>query len=147
MLIPSLIASFVGTGVLLLGQSVDHADPIRVANYALGLIRVGDVDGLLEIMAPDLKKGYIPFTPEKREELQGIVHKDRELIGKFKEVTEIRECTTVGGKPGVAGRIWKKSGEVFVIILVKEDNLYYYESLLTMTAKAYKDLNLIKKTG
>jgi len=129
----------------LLGQGTDFSDPVRIANYALGLIRVGDVDGLLEIMHNDQKKDYIPFTPDKREKLQEIIHKEKDSIGKYKKISELRECQTISGKPGVAGKVWKKSGEAFVVILVKENNLYYYESLLTMDAKAYKKLTLIKK--
>lgn len=127
------------------GQGLDRTDPVKVANYVLKLILVGDVDGLLELMPDEQKKAYIPFTPEKREELQQQVTIDREKIGKSLEISEIREYSNPGGNPTVAAKIRKKSNEVFVIVLTLKENIYYYYSILSIGSKAYKQLKLIKK--
>ena len=63
----------------------------------------------------------------------------------MKEVSEIRECTTFSGKPGIAAKVRQKSGELYVIVLSKVDNLYYYDNLLTLAPEAYNGLKLIKK--
>ncbi|UCH93734.1 MAG: hypothetical protein JSV88_26180 [Candidatus Aminicenantes bacterium] len=144
-LFPLLVIGFLGPVSILVCQDLDRTDPLAVANYALMLVRVGDVDGMLGIMDKDQKKAYVPFTPDKREEMQNAVKEYSEKIGKVTQVSEIRELTTLSGKPGVAAKIGKKSGEVVVIVLSKEDNIYYYDDFLTLTSKAYKQLKLIKK--
>jgi hypothetical protein len=133
-------------GIFLAGQEADRrTDPEKMANYVLGLIRVGDVDGLLEVMEPEQKNIYLPFTSEKRQELLQQVQKDSEKIGTELKISETRECSTMKGKPGIAARIWKKKKEVLVIILSKIENRYYYENLLTLSSDAYKELKRIKK--
>lgn len=140
-----LASGFLAFNYFLAGQEMDRTDPVTVANYVLKLILVGDVDGLLAMMHPDQKETYTPFTPERREQFQKQVANDREKIEKVFEVSEIRDLANFSDKPAVAAKIMKKSGEVYVIVLIKEENLYYYDSVLTMGAKAYKKLNLIKK--
>jgi hypothetical protein len=133
-------------GSFLAGQETDrHTDPVMMANYVMALIRVGDVDGLLEIMEPEQKNAYQPFTSEKRQQLQEQAKNDSAKIGTELKISEIRKCTTSKGKPGVAAQVWKKKGEVLAIILLKEGNRYYFENLLTLTTDAYKKLKLIKK--
>ena len=146
MLLSFWLAGVVIPGIFLAGQEGDRrTDAVRTANYVLSLIRVGDVDGLLEIMEPEQKNAYLPFTADKRQEMMEQVQKDSEKIGTEMKISETRECTTLKGKPGVAARVWKKKGEVLVIILLKEENRYYYENLLTLSSDAYKELKLIKK--
>ena len=140
-----LICGFLAFNYFLAAQEMDRTDPVTVANYVLKLILVGDVDGLLAMMHPDQKVSYTPFTPERREQFQKKVANDREKIEKVFEVSEIRDLANFSDKPAVAAKIMKKSGEVYVIVLTKEENLYYYDSFLTLGAKAYKKLNLIKK--
>ena len=140
-----LVSGFLGFNYFLAAQEVDRTDPVTVANYVLKLILVGDVDGLLAMMHPAQKETYTPFTSEIREQLQKQVANDREKIEKVLEISEIRELGNLSGKPAAAAKIRKKSGEVHVIVLTKEENLYYYDSFLTLGAKAYKKLKLIKK--
>jgi hypothetical protein len=140
-----LICGFPGFNYFLAAQDIDRTDPLRVANYVLKLMLVGDVDGLLTMMHPNQKETYTPFTPERREQFQELVAKDREKIGKVMEISEIRELANFSGKPAVAAKVNKKSDEVYVIVLTREENLYYYDSFITLGAKAYKTLNLIKK--
>ena len=140
-----LVSGFLAFNYFLAAQEMDRTDPVTVANYVLKLILVGDVDGLLAMMHPDQKVSYTPFTPERREQFQKKVANDREKIEKVFEVSEIRDLANFSDKPAVAAKIMKKSGEVYVIVLTKEENLYYYDSFLTLGAKAYKKLNLIKK--
>lgn len=130
---------------LLVGQEPDLGDPVKVANDVLNYIHTDNADGMLAVMDPDQKQAYIPFTPDKRQEILRVIGKDKGKIGKVKKISEIRECTTFSGKPGIAAKIRKKSGELYVIILSKVDNLYYYDNLLTLTPDAYKKLKLIKK--
>lgn len=137
------IYGFLGINHFLEGQEMNRSDPVKVANYVLKLVLVGDVDGLRAMMHPDQQKTYTPFTPERREQLQEQAEKDRGKIGKVLEVSEIRELENFSGKPAVAAKIRKKSGDVYVIVLTIDKNLYYYDSFLTLGAKAYKKLNLI----
>jgi hypothetical protein len=140
------VSGFLDFNYFLAGQEIDQTDPVTVANYVLKLSLVGDVDGIRAMMHPDQKETYTPFTSEKREQLQKQVANDREKIGKVTEISEIRELTNFSGKPAVAAKIRKKSAEVYAIVLTKEENLYYYDRFLTLGAKAYKKLKLIKKT-
>ncbi|UCH93735.1 MAG: hypothetical protein JSV88_26185 [Candidatus Aminicenantes bacterium] len=129
----------------LAGQDIDLADPEKVANHALIAIQEGDADAMLQVMDPEQKKMYLPLTPDKRLGLQKMMENDKEKIGRVKKVSEIRECTTLSGKPGAAAKIRQKSDELYVIILANQDNLYYYENLLTVTPDVYRNLKLIKK--
>jgi hypothetical protein len=140
-----LVSGFFDFNYFLAGQEMDRTDPVTVANYVLKLILVGDVDGLRAMMPPAQKETYTPFTSERREQLQKQVANDREKIGKVLEISEIRELSNFSGKPAVAAKIRKKSSEVHVIVLTKDENLYYYDSFLTLGSKAYKKLKLIKK--
>lgn len=140
-----LLSGFLDFNYFLAGQETDRTDPVTVANYVLKLSLVGDVDGMRSMMHPDQKETYTPFTSEKREQLEKQVAYDREKIGKVTEISEIRELANFSGKPAVAAKIRKKSGEVYMIVLTKDQNLYYYDSFLTLGAKAYKKLKLIKK--
>jgi predicted glycosyltransferase len=130
---------------LLATQEPDLTDPVKVANDVLNFIQSDNAEGMLAVMDPDQKQAYLPFTPDKRQEILRVMGKDKEKIGKVKEVTEIRECTTFSGKPGIAAKIREKSSELYVIILSKENNSYYYDNLLTLTPDAYDKLKLIKK--
>ena len=130
---------------LLVGQEPDLSDPVKVANDVLNFIKSDNADGMLAVLDPDQKQAYLPFTPDKRQELLRVIGKDKEKIGKVKSVSEIRECTTFSGKPGVAAKVRKKGSELYVIILSKIDNLYYYDNLLTLAPDAYNGLKLIKK--
>jgi hypothetical protein len=130
---------------LLAAQEPDLSDPVKVANDVLNFIQSDDAEGMLAVMDPDQKQAYLPFTPDKRQEILRVIGKDREKIGKVKKVSEIRACTTFSGKPGIAAKVRQKSGELYVIILSKVDNLYYYDNLLTLTPDAYKKLKPIKK--
>ena len=129
----------------LIAQEPDLTDPVKVANDVLNFIQTDNAEGMLAVMDPEQKQAYLPFTPDKRQEILSVFEKDKEKIGKVKEVTEIRECTTFSGKPGVAAKVRQKSSELYVIILSKEDKLYYYDNLLTLTTDAYDKLKLIKK--
>lgn len=140
-----LVSGFLGFNYFLAAQEMDRTDTVTVANYVLKLILVGDVDGLREMMHPNQKKTYTPFTPERREQLQRQAASDREKIGKVLEISEIRELANFSDKPAVAAKIRKKSGEVHLIVLTKDENLYYFDSFLTLGAKAYKKLRLVKK--
>jgi len=130
---------------LLAAQEPDLTDPVKVANDVLNFIQSDNAEGMLAVMDLEQKQAYLPFTPDKRQEILRVIEKDKEKIGKVKEVTEIRECTTFSGKPGVAAKVREKSGELYVIILSKENDLYYYDNLLTLTPDAYEKLKLIKK--
>jgi hypothetical protein len=130
---------------LLVGQEPDLTDPVKVANDVLNFIQSDNADGMLAVMDPDQKQAYLPFTPDKRQEILRVIGKDKEKIRKVKTISEIRECTTFSGKPGIAAKIRQKSGELYVIILSKIDDLYYYDNLLTLTPDAYKKLKLIRK--
>ena len=133
------------SGPYLLAQEPDLSDPVKVANDVLNYIRTDNAEGMLTVMDPDQKAAYLPFTPDKRQEVLRVIGKDKEKIGRVKSVSEIRECTTFSGKSGVAAKVRQKSGELYVIILAKIDDLYYYDNLLTLTPDAYKKLKLIKK--
>lgn len=130
---------------LLVAQEPDLTDPVKVANDVLNFIQSDNAEGMLAVMDPDQKQAYLPFTPDKRQEILRVIGKDKEKIGKVKKVSEIRECTTFSGKPGVAAKVRRRSGELYVIILAKIDDLYYYDNLLTLTPDAYNNLKLIKK--
>ena len=140
-----LVCGLLGCNDFLAAQDMDRTDPGAVANYVLKLILVGDVDGLLDMMHPARKESYTPFTPEKREQMQNQVAQDREKIGKVMEISEIRELENFSGKPAAAARVNKKGDEVYVIVLTREENIYYYDSFFTLGAKAYKALKLIQK--
>jgi hypothetical protein len=140
-----LLMGFLVFSPLLVAQEPDLSDPVRVANDVLNFIQSDNADGMLAVMDPDQKQAYLPFTPDKRQEILRVIGKDKEKIGKVKEISEIRECTTFSGKPGIAAKVRQKSGELYVIILSKENNLYYYDNLLTLAPDAYKKLKLIKK--
>lgn len=130
---------------LLAAQEPDLTDPVKVANDVLNFIQSDNAEGMLAVMDPEQKQAYLPFTPDKRQEILRVMEKDKEKVGKVKEVTEIRECTTFSGKPGIAAKIRERSSELYVIILSKENDLYYYDNLLTLTPDAYDKLKLIKK--
>lgn len=138
-----LVVTFCATSVPL--YPVDRGDAMSLANYALALIRVNDVDGLLEIMDDDLKKDYLPFSPEKRDNFLAQVQKEAEWVGEVLKISEIRECTTPSGKKGIAAKIRKKKKEVFVLMISEKDGIYYYESIHALDVKTYKSLTLIKK--
>ena len=140
-----LLIVFLVFSSLLVGQEPDLSDPVKVANDVLNFIRSDNAQGMLAVMDPDQKQAYLPFTPDKRQEILRVIGKDKEKVGKVKTVSEIRECTTFSGKPGVAAKVRKKGGELYVIVLSKVDNLYYYDNLLTLTPDAYKELKLIEK--
>jgi len=124
---------------------VDRGEAMSLANYALALIRVNDVDGLLEIMDEDLKKDFLPFTPEKRNNFLAQVQKESQWIGDAEKILEIRACTTPSGKQGIAAKIRKQKKEIFVLMINLKDGIYYYESIYALDVKAYKNLTLIKK--
>ena len=130
---------------LLVAQEPDLTDPVKVANDVLNFIQSDNAEGMLAVMDPDQKQAYLPFTPDKRQEMLRVIGKDKEKVGKVKKISEIRECTTFSGKPGVAAKVRRKSGELYVIILANIDNLYYYDNLLTLTPDAYNNLKPIKK--
>ena len=130
---------------LLVGQEPDLSDPVKVANDVLNFIKSNNAEGMLAVMDPDQKQAYLPFTPDKRQEILRVIGKDKEKIGRVKTISEIRECTTFSGKPGIAAKVRKKGGELYVIVLSKVDNLYYYDNLLPLTPDAYKELKFIKK--
>lgn len=138
------------TGILvcshfLVAQEPDLTDPLKVANDVLKFIQSDDAEGIVAVMDPDQKQAYLPFTPDKRQEILRVMEKDKEKVGKVKKIIEIRECTTFSGKPGVAAKVREKSNELYVIILSKDDNnLYHYDNLLTLTPDAYNKLKLIK---
>lgn len=147
--------AFFGISVLLMGilvfslplmaQEPDLTDPVKVANDVLNFIQSDNAEGMLAVMDPDQKQAYLPFTPDKRQEMLRVIGKDKEKVGKVKQISEIRECTTFSGKPGVAAKVRRKSGELYVIILAKINDLYYYDNLLTLTPDAYNNLKPIKK--
>lgn len=130
---------------LLVAQEPDLTDPVKVANDVLNFIQSDNAEGMLAVMDPDQKQAYLPFTPDKRQEMLRVIGKDKEKVGKVKKISEIRACTTFSGKPGVAAKVRRKSGELYVIILANIDNLYYYDNLLTLTPDAYNNLKPIKK--
>jgi hypothetical protein len=130
---------------LLVSQEPDLSDPVKVANDVLNFIHSDNAEGILAVMDPDQKQAYLPFTPDKRQEILRVIGKDKEKIGKVKTISEIRECTTFSGKAGIAAKVRKKGSELYVIVLSKVDNLYYYDNLLTLTPDAYKELKLIEK--
>ena len=137
------------TGILifnpfLIGQEPDLSNPETVANQVLNFIQTGNAEGMLMVMDPDQKQAYLPFTPDKKQEMLRVIEKDKEKVGKVKKVSELRECTTFSGKPGIAAKVRRKSSELYVIILSKQDNLYYYDNLLTLTPDAYKKLKQVK---
>ena len=99
---------------LLVAQEPDLTDPVKVANDVLNFIQTDNADGMLAVMDPDQKQAYLPFTPDKRQEILRVIGKDKKKIGKVKKVSEIRECTTFSGKPGVAAKVRRKSGELYV---------------------------------
>lgn len=132
-------------GSFLAGQGVDHTDPVKVANFVLTAIYYKDAPSVVQAMDPEQKKLYEPLTVYKRQELERNLEKDKEKIGDTKEVSELRACTTLSGKPGIAAQIRKKGDELYVIILLQEGELYYYDTILTLLPKAYKDLKLIQK--
>ena len=140
-----LLAAIFFSSSFIKAQEPDLSDPVKVANDVLNFIRTADADGMLAIMDPDQKQAYLPFTPDKKQEMLRMIEKDKVKIGKVKKVSELRQCTTFSGKPGIAAKVRKKSGELFVITLSKQDNRYYYDNLLTTTPKAYKNLKLIQK--
>jgi hypothetical protein len=140
-----LLMGFLVFSPLLVAQEPDLSDPVKVANDVLNFIQSDNADGMLAVMDPEQKQAYLPFTLDKRQEILRVIGKDKEKIGKVKTISEIRECTTFSGKPGIAAKVRKKSGELYVIILSKENNLYYYDNLLTLTPDAYKKLKFIKK--
>lgn len=129
---------------LLIGQEPDLSDPETVANQVLNFIQTRNAEGMLMVMDPDQKQAYLPFTPDKQQEILRVIDKDKEKVGRVKKVSELRECTTFSGKPGIAAKVRRKSSELYVIILSKQDNLYYYDNLLTITPDAYKNLKLVK---
>jgi hypothetical protein len=133
-------------GIPTLQMAVDQKDPEALANYVLQAIRVNDLDALYNVMDKDKKMAYTPFTPSKRDGLLELVEKDQKKIGKRTKIAELRKCTTISGKQGVAAKVKKKGKEVFVIILAidKNDNLYYYEETLTLSSKLYKELKAFK---
>jgi hypothetical protein len=141
-----LLMGIIVFNTLLVAQEPDLTDPVKVANDVLKFIQSDDAEGMLAVMDPDQKQAYLPFTPDKRQEILRVIGKDKEKIGKVKEVSEIRQCTTFSGKPGIAAKVRRKSSELYVIILSKVDNLYYYDNLLTLTPNAYKKLKLIKES-
>jgi len=130
---------------LVVAQEPDLTDPVKVANDVLKFLQSDNAEGILAVMDPEQKQAFLPFTPDKRQEILNMIAKDKEKVGKVKEVTEIRECKTFSGNPGVAAKVREKSGELYVIILSKQDNLYYYDNLLTLTPDAYDKLKPIKK--
>ena len=140
-----LLIVFLVFSSLLVGQEPDLSDPVKVANDVLNFIHSDNAEGILAVMDPDQKQAYLPFTPDKRQEILRVMGKDKEKVGKVKTVSEIRECTTFSGKPGIAAKVRKKGSELYVIVLSKVDNLYYYDNLLTLTPDAYKELKLIEK--
>ena len=140
-----ILTAISGVAPLLMGQEPDLSDPVKVANDVLRFIQTDDADGMLAVMDPDQKSAYLPFTPDKRQEMLRMIEKDKEKIGKVKQISEIRACTTFTGKPGIAAKVRKKSDELYVVILSQQDNLYYYDNLLTLTPDAYNKLKLIKE--
>lgn len=126
-------------------MKVDRADPKEMANHVIKLIKAENHDALLEIMDPDRKEEFMPLTDKKRKEIARLFEKDKKKIGKTNSVSELRKVTTYSGKDGVAAKVRKKKGEVFVIVLSKgSDYLYYFEDTLNLSDKLYKKLDLVK---
>jgi hypothetical protein len=124
---------------------LDRTDPEAVAKFVLAAIQYDDLQALVEVMDKDQSRDFIPFTPQSRSALEAIVKKDKEKLGKKAKITELRQCTALSGKPGVAAQAGKKEDEIYVIILSKEGDIYSYENILTVFKDTYQDLVLIKK--
>jgi hypothetical protein len=138
-----LLVFFIGPVSTL--KALDQSDPAAVTQYLLQAMQINDLDGILRVMDKDQQQYYLPFTPANRLSLEKVVKKDLEKIGKKAKVKEIRRCTTLSGKPGVAARVGKKGDEVYVVILSQEDNTYSFENVLTLSKDAYKELELVRK--
>jgi len=142
-----IIVGLVFSGPLMAqDKPVDRADAQEVANHVIKLIKDGNYEAILEIMDPDRKEEFMPLTEKKRKEIAALFEKDKVKIGTTASVSELRQVTTYSGKDGVAAKIHTNKGEVFVIVLSKgSDYFYYFEDTLNLSEKLYKKLTLLKE--
>ena len=82
----SVFLLFLIPGSFLAAQDIDLTDPVKAANHVISIIQSGDVEGMVQVMDPEQKGLYYPFTPSSRQELENLMAKDKEKVGKEKTI-------------------------------------------------------------
>lgn len=118
--------------------AVDHTDPIAVANGFLEYLRDNNIEAIVGLMIGRQQEEYQAMMQSNRDDVARIFNNYKKKIGKVTKVSDLRKMTTLSGKPGVAAKVKKKGGEVFVIILSKDGVNFYFENCLSYTAQRFK---------
>lgn len=126
-------------------NTVDRTDPVKVANFILTALHTDDYGAIISLMEESRKKEFMPLTADSLAEAKELFRRDKGKLGKKTRISELRELTTFKGKPGVAAKVKRKGDEVFVIILGRDGNSYYFEDNYTLSTNLYKKLKFLKK--
>lgn len=118
--------------------AVDHTDPEAVANAFLEYLKDNNTEAIVGLMVGQQKEEYQTMLKSNKEDVSRIFNNYKKKIGKVSKVSDLRKMTTLSGKPGVAAKVKKKGGEVFVIILSKDGINFYFENCLSYTAQRFK---------
>jgi hypothetical protein len=140
-----LCGAFIGFTSPLHAQELDRTSPVAVANAFLESLQSKDYTRIISLMAEDQRKEYQSIMDSNPQDIEKIFSKDKKKAGKATRVTELRKMTTFSGKPGIAAKVRKKGREIYVVILSKEGDHYFYENSLTVTSRLYKELVFIEK--
>lgn len=128
-------------------KTVDRTDPVKVANFVLNALHADDYGAIISLMEESRKQEFMPLSEDSLAEAKELFRRDKGKLGKKTKISELRELTTFKGKPGVAAKVRKKGEEVFVIILGRDGNNYYFEDNYTLSSDLYKKLKFIKKVN
>ncbi len=135
-----LALGFYGFYSLLQAAEVDQADPNAVTKAILLALQTSDYTTIIALMPEEKRSEYQAIISQNPADMDRIFTKYKANAKDIIDVTEFRLMTTFEGKDGMAGMVKKVGGEIFVIILVKEADKYYYDSSLFLTQKSYKEL-------
>jgi hypothetical protein len=129
----------------LTGQQLDQSDPVAVANAFLQALQNGNYTTIVSLMLAEQQQEYQAILQSNPQDMANLFQKDKQKAGKKTRITELRKMKTLSGKDGVAAKVKKEGEDIYVVILAKVDNKYYYENSLTLGEKLYKSLTFIRK--
>lgn len=129
------------------GQPVlDRKDPVMVANGIITAIRSDDLDTLVTFFNETNRKKFgVPLSPEQRKKMEKYLVKSKRQIGDVQKVEEAREKSP-DPKPEVVVKIRVDGGEVFVVVLSREGEEYFFEDINSPSTESYEKLKpFVKK--
>lgn len=133
------------SGFYVMGQEIDRTDPVKMSNFILDSIKNGRYYQIVQVMNPQKAEEYLPFDEGKLRALESLFSRDQKKIGNTTAVSELRKVNSFVNREGLAAKVNKKGDEVFVILLSKDGDQYYFEDTLTISKELYEKLEFIRK--